>query len=224
MCSIIITAIFMACQSEQPIEPPTVEPKPEVVEEVVEEPEKLNHQPHVVSLNFTQDSYIYSDTIEVEFETFDPDGDSTREELLWTINGKELISEKGRALRRKNIKKGDEIVVTLVVKDGLLENQQSIKTVVDNAPPQWLKDPRNLTKVDGYTVQAFDPDGDPLSYRLEGAPDGMSISNTGRIAYKGSTAEPGGDYTIRVIAEDSEKALVQWSFSIQLSPGSDVAK
>ena len=33
-----------------------------------------------------------------------------------------------------------------------------------------------------------------------------------------------GDYTIRVIAEDSEKALVQWSFAIQLSPGSEVSK
>ena len=224
MYAIIATAIFTACQSEQPIEQPTVEPKPEVVEEVLEEPEKLNHQPHVVSLNFTQDSYMYSDTIEVEFETFDPDGDSTREEVFWAVNGKELISEKGRSLRRKNIKKGDEIVVTLVVKDGVLENQQSVKTVVDNAPPQWLKDPRNLTKVDGYTVEAFDPDGDPVTYRLEGAPDGMRISNTGRIAYKGSTAEPGGGYTIRVIAEDSEEALVQWSFSIQLSPGSDVSK
>ena len=224
MYMIITSAIFMACQSEQPIEPPTVESNPEVVEEVFEEPEKLNHQPHVVSLNFTQDSYIYSDTIEVEFETFDPDGDATREEILWMVNGKDLISEKGRALRRKNIKKGDEIVVTLLVKDGVLENQQSVKTVVDNAPPQWLKDPRLLTKVDGYTVEAFDPDGDPVTYRLEGAPDGMIISNTGRIAYKGSTTEPGGDYTIRVIAEDSENALVQWSFSIQLSPGSDVSK
>ena len=134
---------------------------------------------------------------------------------FWTINGKDLMSEKGRTLRRKNIKKGDEIIATLVVSDGLLKNQQSVKTVVDNAPPQWLKDPRNLTKVDGYTVEAIDPDGDPITYRLEGAPDGMTIltrGNVGTISYKGSTREPGGDYTVRVIAEDSDKALVQWSF------------
>ena len=222
--NIILSVILVACQSEQPTEAPPVETPPAIVQEVVEEPEKLNHQPHVVTFNFTQDEYIYSDSIGVEYETFDPDGDPTREELFWTVNDKELISEKGRSLRRKNIKKGDEIVATLVVKDGVLENQQSIKTVVANAPPQWLKDPRTLTKIDGYSVDAIDPDGDPVTYRLQGAPNGMSISNDGTIAYKGSTTEPGGEYTITVIAEDSDKALVQWSFSIQLTPGSDVSK
>ena len=220
----ILVTIFVACQSEQPTEPPPVQAPAAIVQEIVEEPEKSNRQPHVVTLNFTQEEYIYSDNIGVEYETFDPDGDSTREEMFWTVNGKELISEKGRSLRRKNIKKGDEIVATLVVKDGVLENQQSVKTVVVNAPPQWLKDPRTLTKVDGYSVDAIDPDGDPVTYRLEGAPNGMSISNDGTIAYKGSTTEPGGEYTITVIAEDSDKALVQWSFSIQLTPGSDVSK
>ena len=219
-----IVAVLISCTPEPLPESAPVEPPPEIVEEVIEEPEALNHQPHVVSLSFTQDEYIYSDRIGVEYETFDPDGDPTREELFWTVNGQELISEKGRNLRRKNIKKGDEIAFTLVVKDGLLENQQSIKTVVGNAPPQWLRDPRTLTQVDGYTVEAVDPDGDPLTYRLEGAPNGMTISNDGKISYKGSTTEPGGDYTIRVIAEDSDKALVQWSFAIQLSPGSDVSK
>ena len=213
----------MACSTEEPAEVSPVQEQPASVEEVLEEPEQPNHQPHVVSLSFTKNSYIYSDTIEVEYETFDPDGDSTREEIFWTVNGKELISEKGRKLRRKNIKKGDEIIATLVVKDNMLENQQSIKTVVGNAPPQWLRDPRTLTTIDGYTVQAVDPDGDALTYRLEGAPKGMSISNQGRISYKGSTSEPGGDYTIRVIAEDPEKALVQWSFSIQLTSGSNSA-
>ena len=227
MYTLVSSVFFLACQSEQPIEPPPVEPEVEVVEEVFEEPEKLNHQPHVVALNFTQESYIFSDKIEIDYETFDPDGDSTREEVFWTVNGKDLISEKGRTLRRKNIKKGDEIIATLVVNDGILKNQQSVKTVVENAPPQWLKDPRNLTQVDGYTVEAVDPDGDPVTYRLEGAPDGMTIltlGNVGKIAYKGSTREPGGDYTVRVIAEDSDKALVQWSFSIQLTPGSEAAK
>ena len=84
--------------------------------------------------------------------------------------------------------------------------------MIGNAPPQWLRDPRNLKKVDGYTVEAVDPDGDPVTYRLEGAPDGMTISTigkAGKISYKGSTTEPGGDYTIKVIAEDSDKALVQ---------------
>jgi len=213
------------CTSEPPPPVVPVAPVEDVeIEEPEVEPEKLNHQPNVVSFAFEQDTYVNSDTVSVEYKTFDADGDATREELFWSVNGRELISEKGKVLRRKNLKKGDAIVATLVVKDGVLENQQSIQTTIGNAPPQWLRDPRALKELDGYTVQAMDPDGDPLTYRLQGAPKGMTISNTGRISYKGSTTEPGGAYTIAVLAEDPAKAVVQWSFSIQLSPGSDVPK
>ena len=221
----LLIAFVFGCTSE-PL-PPVVRSTP--VEEVkIEgpevEPEKLNHQPNVVSFVFEQDTYINSDTVSVAYKTFDADGDATREELFWSVNGRELISEKGRVLRRKNLKKGDAIVATLLVKDGVLENQQSIQTIIGNAPPQWLRDPRALKQLDGYTVLALDPDDDPLTYRLQGAPKGMTISNTGQISYKGSTTEPGGAYTITVLAEDPQKAVVQWSFSIQLSPGSDVSK
>ncbi len=216
--------MLLACQSEEISTPVVEEPVVEkVVEEELPEPEKLNHQPSVVSLEFDKDGYIYSDTIGIEYETFDQDGDATREEVTWTVNDKELISEKGKTLRRK-VKKGDTVVATLIVKDGTLESQRSISTTIENAPPQWLRDPRTITKIDGYTVQAVDPDGDKISYRLKGAPQGMTISNTGRLSYTGSTKEPGGAYTITVIAEDPDKTSVQWSFQIQLSPGSDVAK
>ncbi len=212
--------MLLACQSEETSAPVIEEPVAEEVVEELPEPEKLNHQPSVVSLEFDKDSYIYSDTIRIEYETFDQDGDAIREEVTWTVNDKELISEKGKTLRRK-VKKGDTVVATLIVKDGTLENQRSVSTTIDNAPPQWLRDPRTISKIDGYTVEAVDPDGDQIAYRLKGAPQGMSISNTGRLSYKGSTKEPGGAYTISVIAEDPDKASVQWSFQIQLSPGSD---
>ena len=221
----LLIAFVFGCTSEPlaPVVPST--PIEEVEMEGSEvEPAKLNHQPNVVSFVFEQDTYINSDTVSVAYKTFDADGDATREELFWSVNGREVISEKGRVLRRKNLKKGDAIVATLLVKDGVLENQQSIQTIIGNAPPQWLRDPRALKQLDGYTVQAMDPDGDPLTYRLQGAPKGMTISNTGQISYKGSTTEPGGAYTIAVLAEDPQKAVVQWSFSIQLSPGSDVSK
>ena len=60
MYTLVISAFFLACKSEPPIEPTPVEPQVDVVEEVFEEPEKLNHQPHVVALNFTQETlYIF---------------------------------------------------------------------------------------------------------------------------------------------------------------------
>ena len=81
----------------------TVEPQVDAVEEVFEEPEKLNHQPHVVALSFTQDAYIFSDSIEVEYETFDADGDSTRGNLKFGLSILRPNIRKGRTLRRKNL-------------------------------------------------------------------------------------------------------------------------
>ena len=35
-----------------------------------------------------------------------------------------------------------------------------------------------------YSVFATDPDGDPFSYRLDEAPDGMTIDSLGRIVWE----------------------------------------
>ena len=211
---------LLGCSTEEPLTEAPPEPIVEPDIEPAIEAEIRNNQPHISLLEFTDRNYQYTDPISISYETFDPDGDSTREEVFWAINGQELIAAKGKTLRRSGLKKGDMVTATVVVTDGKQENQKSIQTTIQNAPPQWLRDPRTISQIDGYQVQATDPDGDPILYRLEGAPDGMSISEKGRISYTGSTEEKGGQYTVRVIAEDPEKANVQWSFSIVLSAGS----
>jgi hypothetical protein len=216
--------MFLFLFSCGPSEVPVVsEPAVQVEEEVVAPKVKeasLNQQPQIVSLEFSESVYIQGASVSIDFETFDPDGDNLRDEIFWSVNGRELISQKGKILRVKDLKRGDKVVATLVVRDGDIEAQKKIETTVDNAPPQWESDPRIIREIDGYTVKAIDPDGDSITYRLVGQPEGMSISSGGRLSYKGSETEKGGAYTIRVIAEDPDKALVQWSFGIQLSPGS----
>ena len=212
---------LFSCQSTEVVEvpEPVVQTVVEEVPEVVEEP-KPNQPPQVVSLEFAESKYTQGDSVSINFETFDPDGDNVREEILWSINGRELISQKGKTLRKSDLKRGDKVVVNLVVRDEYSEKQDKIETTIENAPPQWSSDPREIREIEGYTVRAVDPDGDPISYRLVGQPDGMSISSSGRLSYKGSETEKGGSYMIDVIAEDPEKAAVKWSFAIQLSPGS----
>jgi hypothetical protein len=219
------------CTSEQPEEvvskPAPVVEEVEPSEEVIEE-EIPNQPPQIVSFKFEQSEYTQGEELRVTYETFDPEGDAVREEVFWNINGRELIAEKGKVLRKRTLKRGDKVVVTLVARDSSsnesTEAQKIIETTIKNSPPQWVRDPREIKELEGYTVQAMDPDGDPITYRLSGAPEGMSISQRGRLSYKGSTTEKGGNYTISIIAEDPEKDAVQWSFSIQLSPGSDAKR
>ena len=81
-----------------------------------------------------------------------------------------------------------------------------------------------IKEINGFQVSAEDPDGDRLIYKLQGEPKGMSISSNGVLSYVGSEEEPGGQYSIVVIAEDPQKAQVQWKFSISLSAGSKAKK
>ena len=224
--------LMWGCSSEQPEKvaatPAPVVEEVEPSEEVIEEDEIPNQPPQIVSFEFEQSQYTQGEELRVTYETFDPESDAVREEVFWNINGRELIAEKGKVLRKRTLKRGDKVVVSLVARDSSsnesTEAQKTIETTIENSPPQWVRDPREIRELEGYTVQAMDPDGDPITYRLSGAPEGMSISQRGRLSYKGSTTEKGGNYTISIIAEDPEKDAVQWSFSIQLSPGSDAKR
>ena len=44
--------------------------------------------------------------------------------------------------------------------------------------------------------------------------------SVGVVKYEGSVDEPGGEYNIRLIAEDPDKAQAVWEFSVNISPGS----
>ena len=69
---------------------------------------------------------------------------------------------------------------------------------------------------------AADPDDDDVTFRMEGAPMGMTIGErNGKIQYVGSVDEPGGDYQIQIIAEDGSGGSATWEFGISVSPGSN---
>ena len=140
------------------------------------------------------------------------------------VNGRSRPAETRDFLRKTSLKKGDEVEVLLSASDGVQSTEKILKTTIVNAPPEWKSDPREMKDINGFIVEAVDPDGDRVTYRLEGAPKGMSISPSGKLSYVGSKDEAGGTYTISVIAEDPDKLQVKWVFSISLSAGSAAGK
>jgi hypothetical protein len=69
-------------------------------------------------------------------------------------------------------------------------------------------------------VKAEDPDGEPLAWRLEGAPAGMTIDQRGIVRYTGTADEKGGTYTVKVVAEDTGHDFVALQIPVTLTPGS----
>ncbi len=66
-----------------------------------------------------------------------------------------------------------------------------------------------------YDVRATDPDGEPLTFRLDQAPAGMSIGTQGRIAWPTAAADV-GTHPIQVVVTDSRGLPASQSFDLMV--------
>ena len=67
-----------------------------------------------------------------------------------------------------------------------------------------------------YDVRANDPDGEPLAYRLDFAPAGMTIDQLGRITWPTATANI-GPHAVQVTVTDSRGAAVSQSYVLTVA-------
>lgn len=154
-------------------------------------------------------------------EAQDSDTPNVDLDFLWIINGQERPDLSLETLDPEEFDKGDKIAVKVVARDGDNEvDRTSAEVLIRNSAPAFVGDPRASSQIDGLTLKAEDPDGDSLTFSLSGQPDGMEIDpQRGRISYKGSTSEKGGDYQIAVKVSDGDGGEARWEFGISISPG-----
>lgn len=67
-----------------------------------------------------------------------------------------------------------------------------------------------------YSVIASDPNGDALVYRLDDAPDGMSVSESGSVSWTPS-ADQVGSHPVTIVVEDNRGAWVSQAFDVIVS-------
>ena len=67
-----------------------------------------------------------------------------------------------------------------------------------------------------YDVNAFDPDGELLTYILSQAPDGMEIDELGRITWIPNEIQI-GVYPIGITVTDSREGIVNQSFNVTVA-------
>ena len=223
----IVLLFGLACTPE-PVPPapaPAPQPEPEAAPPPpAPERQPANLRPQVQRVTLSPDQINTNTDIVVLVEASDPEGVPLELDYHWTLNGRELIEERNKSLSHTRIKKGDEVSLRVEANDGVHMTEKSVTTTVGNAHPTFIGDPRDLRSFDGYQVRATDPDDDPLIYRLAGEPRGMTIDpQSGMLRYTGSLEEPGGDYTIRIIAEDEDEGQAIWEVSISISAGSQAA-
>ena len=136
----------------------------------------------------------------------DPEGESLQYGLIKSPPGMTINSATG-VLEWTPTSVGEfEVVVGATDASGKGGAQQFWVTVAASDAPVIISNPPGAIafgKTYQYDVQAFDPNGDALSYTLNNAPQGMTIDELGRIRWSG--ANP-GSYTAEVVVADTRGA------------------
>ena len=85
-----------------------------------------------------------------------------------------------------------------------------------NDPPQILSTPRETVQLGRdyrYLFEAVDPNGDPLTFRLDVAPQGMTIDTAGLVLWH-PAADRVGANLVRLVVEDGRGGSASDEFSI----------
>ena len=165
------------------------------------------------------------DDISVETRTLDEDGDDVAVDYKWAVNGENvpagLLDDPG-VLPGDLVKRGDRITVMITPDDGETRGQTiTLESIVVNSPPEVSKDIEAEFNGSLYTarINALDPDGDRITYRLVQAPDGMTINpETGVITWL-VTSDDEGEHDITVVVDDGHggEIILPFTTTIGLS-------
>lgn len=226
-----VVFLFSACSPPPTAPPPAAPPAPVEAEPApaasaadarpARAPRDL--PPAIQSITLAPTEVRVADPLRASVKAVDVEGANLDLDYEWLINDTPVIDVAGERLSAGRHKKGDTIRVRVTADDGANEvTELSEPVVVLNTAPVFATGGGDMQRVDGFTFVATDADDDPLTWRLEGAPGGMSISPKGKLAYAGTPDEPGGRYTVSVIVSDGD-AWGKFQFPLTVTPGSKAA-
>lgn len=226
---IALTLLLTGCLELEPPPPPPPPPGATERKEISMIPpgaapdgDTPNAAPRIRTIDLTPSRPTTRDPVQVRATAEDVDQDHLDTDYLWIINGQDRPDLSTSLLGSDHFDKGDKLQVRVTVSDGETEVEQlSGEITVINSAPEFVGDPRATGQLDGMTLRAEDPDDDELRFSISGAPAGMSIDREGgRIEYKGTEEEEGGAYQITITVDDGDGGTAQWSFEVEVSPGS----
>lgn len=140
-------------------------------------------------------------TLEVEIDAYDVDEDTIYYTYKWVLNGKFITDQN---FLSTEFKRDDMITLEITPYDG--EDYGSnifIKNKIFNSLPVVSG---NTPSFDGmtytYHLNATDPDGDVLTYKILEGPKGMSVDTSGMITWE-VRPEDAGRYEFTIFINDN---------------------
>lgn len=179
-----------------------------------------NAPPVVQQVVLEQDLTSAGNRLLAKVESFDADQDDIQFKFRWLRNDKVVSEGSDKAIVMPDLSLNDTVTVeaTPYDHDGAGKPLRATPLVVGNNSPKILSTPMMMATAElyEYAVRAEDPDGDPVSFELEGAPSGMTIDRTaGRVVWR-PEAGISGTHHVRIIAADGKGARAWQEFDLSV--------
>jgi hypothetical protein len=147
----------------------------------------------------------------------DPDGDPLTFRYTWFVDDRKVL-EGGDTFALNGVKKGSWIHFKVIPNDGSTDGgwKYSPKYKVLNSPPVVKTAPPVSLAPGGvftHTIEARDPDGDPLTFSLGKAPTGMTLSGA-TLRWTVPEDAYGKNVEVVVIVSDNDGGVTQTTFSM----------
>lgn len=159
--------------------------------------------------------------LDAQVEVDDPDHDMVDLGYKWYRN-ETVVKEGGESfLDTTGLVVRDMVTVEVTPRDALASGnpRKSDPVILGNSAPRIVSTPPTTLSQDrfDYSVRAVDPDGDQLTFQLEAAPPGMTISvESGRILWQIPSGQQ-GTFHVKVAAQDGAGGLATQEFDVTLT-------
>jgi len=183
-----------------------------------------NNPPEIRGIRFVGGDGRPGNTLGMEVEGYDADGDPVQFEIAWQKNGEPAGT--GNRLTAA-VKRGDKVIVMVTPFDGKDRGKSAtLSREIINTPPviEGQEQFQVTDNVVQFHVRASDADGDPLAYSVKDAPAGMSIDRgTGWVRWMTSPPGTTGKVPFTVVVSDGAGGESTARFTVtvaeQPSPG-----
>ena len=179
--------------------------------------------PVVKSLTFSpkpdRDHPNKDEAITATVETSDADEDGVIVEWTWFHNGEEIIGAASDTLVPEGrFKKGDKIEAQALPRDTRGAKGKALKKglVIGNLPPTITSVPTG--NLDGYQVGATDPDEDKLTYEIDPATPGITISPEGVLKATPEGWKAAAGKKLAIVVKDPTGAFSRQEFDVPPAP------
>ena len=222
----MLAILFAACfpETTEPERPagPALEkgvPIPPQAQAPVNLPASDNDAPVIRSVGLVPDKPTVDDLVEARIDVVDPEGDSLDIRYTWIVDGTAITGSVSPTYQPQ--KKHERVTLRLTVTaEGGTAEASSSEIEIQNRPPLMDTQPREVSRIDGFLLKAHDPDGDIIRWSIADGPEGMTVDSRGMLHYKGSEDEKGGDYLVKVSAEDGDYGYARLEMPLSITEGS----